>query len=204
MSPIRVSLAAVAVLLTAGCGGESGPQPYQMSDFTPAATPATPAPAAVTALSVSDANYLRSVRQRPAFSGVSNQDLIAWGRDVCNQLGAGATTFSSSQFTPDDTGALVYAAAAAYCPDTPGDQQAHAGTFTDGVYLVGSDIQPGTYTTPGSQSGGKCYWERMRDLDNGARSIAGNDFFSGRGVVSVKSGDVAVKFAHGCTWAKKE
>jgi hypothetical protein len=33
---------------------------------------------------------------------------------------------------------------------------------TDGTYLVGTDILPGMYRTPGRSS---CYWARLRSLD---------------------------------------
>lgn len=77
------------------------------------------------------------------------------------------------------------------------------GSYGDGTYIVGSDLQPGTYTTPGAPHGDSCYWERKRDLNGTIHSIAANDLFHGPGVVSVQPDDAAVQFKDGCIWTKK-
>lgn len=45
--------------------------------------------------------------------------------------------------------------------------------FSDGMYLVGTDIKPGEYKTTGPASGDVCYWARLGD-SGGANIIANN------------------------------
>jgi hypothetical protein len=45
--------------------------------------------------------------------------------------------------------------------------------FSDGMYLVGTDIEPGEYKTTGPGTGGMCYWARLGD-SGGANIIANN------------------------------
>jgi hypothetical protein len=73
-------------------------------------------------------------------------------------------------------------------------------TFTAGTYEVGTEIQPGTYRTTGSDW---CYYERDKDLDGDLNSIIANDNVQGQGVMQVKSSDKYIKFSGTCTWTKK-
>jgi hypothetical protein len=56
-----------------------------------------------------------------------------------------------------------------------------------GIYLVGRDIQPGTYRGEGS-----CYWERLRDVTGDFNAIIANDNTEGQYYVKVKEGDFAL------------
>jgi hypothetical protein len=68
-----------------------------------------------------------------------------------------------------------------------------ATSFGPGVYLVGEDIKPGTYKTPGpdedSFSGG-CSWSRNKDDSGEFDAIISNDFVQGPTRVTVKKGEV--------------
>ncbi|WP_457031414.1 hypothetical protein [Kitasatospora sp. P5_F3] len=90
------------------------------------------------------------------------------------------------------------AAAPAPAPaPAPGDTIAGNGT-----YLVGDDIQPGTYKTAGPGSLGLCYWERGKDSSGGFDSIIANDNLTGQGVVTIKKTDKVFK-TQGCqVWTK--
>lgn len=60
-------------------------------------------------------------------------------------------------------------------------------TFGHGLVVVGEDVLPGTYRTPGPVGTGTCYWSRYsadgtRLLDNGATGGAGS--------VTVENGDL--------------
>ncbi len=66
-----------------------------------------------------------------------------------------------------------------------------ANTFTSGVYLVGTDIPPGTYR--GTVTGGTGYWARLRDTSGGMNSIIANGLPSGPFVLTIQSGDNAVE-----------
>lgn len=46
-------------------------------------------------------------------------------------------------------------------PTPPPTPAGPATAFGPGVYTVGTDIQPGTYSAPG---GSNCYWERLSSL----------------------------------------
>lgn len=70
-------------------------------------------------------------------------------------------------------------------------------SFGDGTHLVGSDIQDGLYTAPGS---GLCYWERESDLSGQLSGIIANGLSAGVQLVAVAATDVAFK-TQGCgTW----
>ena len=67
---------------------------------------------------------------------------------------------------------------------------AAANTFDgDGTYIVGDDIQPGTYK---SEGGSPCYWAR---LGAGGEDIIDNSLGSGPAVVTVRPGDFALEVA---------
>ncbi len=64
-----------------------------------------------------------------------------------------------------------------------------ANTFEDGVYLVGEDIEPGTYK---SEGGSNCYWETN---DQGGE-INDNELVNGPSIMTVRSSDYSVQI--GC------
>jgi hypothetical protein len=65
---------------------------------------------------------------------------------------------------------------------------------SDGVYVVGQDIKPGTYHTSG---GGQCYYALLSS-DN-TSDIIDNNNFTGPETVDT-SGAHAFQIAGGCTW----
>lgn len=72
-------------------------------------------------------------------------------------------------------------------------------SFDSGLWLVGTDIQPGTYRATELDG---CYWERLSGLDGTIDSIIANDFIidSGQAVVEISESDVAFS-SEGCgTW----
>src|SRR3954454_2626846 len=60
----------------------------------------------------------------------------------------------------------------------------------DGTFVVGEDIQPGTYRAAASPG---CYWERDSSLDGGIDSIIENANADGPVVIQVSPTDKAVK-----------
>jgi hypothetical protein len=80
------------------------------------------------------------------------------------------------------------------------EREAAANTFTDGIYVVGSDIEPGTYVTDGE--GGTnpagCYAARLDD----AGEPIDNDIGEGQRVFTVGSA-ARVESAGGCTWTRQ-
>jgi len=62
-----------------------------------------------------------------------------------------------------------------------------------GTYLVGIDIQPGTYKgQAGTEITDSCYWARLRDVSGGMNSIIANDNATGQYYVQVQPGDYAL------------
>lgn len=80
-----------------------------------------------------------------------------------------------------------------------------AGALTDGTYMVGSEIQPGSYHTSGPASDSimhACTWSRNKDTSGEFTSIIANHVSSGPDTLTVQSTDAAVEFAGGCAWTK--
>ncbi len=106
-------------------------------------------------------------------------------------IGAGASNDTPGHQTTSDRSPASSSAPAT--PDGP------ATSFTDGTFLVGSDIEAGTYKTPGDSSGLGCYWERASDDSGDFDSIITNEAFDGPGRVTVNSGEV-FKTSGDCEW----
>jgi hypothetical protein len=70
-------------------------------------------------------------------------------------------------------------------PENDGD---YPQSLAPGVYLVGSDIQPGLYK--GQENG--CYWERLKDLSGGFDGIEANGNSNGQFYVQVDDDDLAL------------
>jgi hypothetical protein len=62
--------------------------------------------------------------------------------------------------------------------------------FTDGTWLIGVDIEPGTYETVDFFTDG-CYWERLSGLSGDLDDILANDNTDFKAVVEVAAGDEA-------------
>ncbi|OMC01512.1 hypothetical protein A5734_16255 [Mycolicibacterium fortuitum] len=83
-------------------------------------------------------------------------------------------------------------------PAVPGAPVAPAGAKTidhDGLFMVGTDIQPGNYASAGPVEGGTCYWKRMADLHGG--DIIDNAFTKKPQVITIEATDKAFKTS-GC------
>ncbi|GHE84878.1 hypothetical protein GCM10018789_11090 [Streptomyces werraensis] len=62
----------------------------------------------------------------------------------------------------------------------------------DGQYLVGDDMQAGTYKTAGPEKGSiieNCYWARTKDASGEFGAIIANDNLQGQGRVTVNKGE---------------
>lgn len=72
------------------------------------------------------------------------------------------------------------------------------GGITDGTYVVGTDIKPGTYHSTG---GGECYWARLRS-DN-ETDIIDNHLGAGPTTVTIKRTDHSFE-TRGCDpWVRR-
>ena len=62
--------------------------------------------------------------------------------------------------------------------------------LADGTYLVGKHIKPGTYSSPGADTG-RCYWARLRDTSGEMRAVIAASYRTGRQIVTIRKGDRA-------------
>lgn len=75
---------------------------------------------------------------------------------------------------------------------------------TDGTFIVGTDIAPGTYKTAGPTAGMSfCSWSRLRDLkNNGLDSTIANGNEPGQGFVTIEPTDMAFYSQYCQPWQK--
>ncbi|MGV0742977.1 hypothetical protein [Mycolicibacterium sp. XJ870] len=72
----------------------------------------------------------------------------------------------------------------------------------DGIFVVGTDIEPGTYASAGPVENGTCYWKRMADLHGG--DIVDNAFSKKPQTVLIDATDKAFKTSGCQTWQKTD
>lgn len=65
------------------------------------------------------------------------------------------------------------------------------GVFAPGTYIVGRDLQPGTYR--GQAGSGYCYWARLSNLKGELSSIIANGNATGQFYVQVMEADFAIE-----------
>jgi hypothetical protein len=72
-------------------------------------------------------------------------------------------------------------------------------SFGDGMYIVGTDIAPGTYKDTG---GDACYYARLSGFGNTTDDILANNLASAPSIVTISTSDKGFE-THGCgTWKK--
>ena len=71
--------------------------------------------------------------------------------------------------------------------------------FGSGTFIVGSDVSPGTWQSPG---GGSCYWQRTTGFSGELDEIEANDFGSSNNVVTILGGDAGFASSDCGTWTK--
>ena len=78
------------------------------------------------------------------------------------------------------------------------------GSFTDGKYQVGVEIEPGTYKTDGPSVGNifpVCTWEKHKTAEDTALATSA-DVVQGKSTVTIRPGGY-IKFSGGCIWTKQ-
>lgn len=80
--------------------------------------------------------------------------------------------------------------------DVAEERQA-AGTFGNGVHIVGTDIEPGLYRTEG---GSNCYWARLSRLSGGLGDVIANGLPDGPANVEIQSSDAGFESSGCATW----
>jgi hypothetical protein len=74
-------------------------------------------------------------------------------------------------------------------------------SFGAGAYIVGTDMEPGTYRNSGGRN---CYWERLRGFNGGMNAIIANGGSNNPSIVTIAPTDAGFQ-SKGCgTWTKLE
>ena len=71
--------------------------------------------------------------------------------------------------------------------------------FGDGAYVVGLDIGPGTWTSPGGDS---CYWARLSGFSGDLKHIEANSLGGSNNILTIKSTDNGFESSNCGTWTK--
>jgi len=74
-------------------------------------------------------------------------------------------------------------------------------TFGDGIFIVGTDIEPGTYKSTGGQS---CYYSRLSGFGGSLGEIISNENTDSSAIVTIASSDKGFKSSRCGTWTKVE
>ena len=74
-----------------------------------------------------------------------------------------------------------------------------ATTFGDGTYIVGVDIEPGTYRNGGA---GSCYWERLSGFGGSFDDIIANDNNDAVAIVTISASDAGFSVTRCGTWTR--
>ncbi len=84
-------------------------------------------------------------------------------------------------------------------PPSPGPAPgpANVGMDKDGTYAVGSDVAPGTYSSPGPVQGGVCYWKRVS-----GDKIVDNAMSKQPQIVQIEATDTSFKTSECQPWQK--
>lgn len=73
-------------------------------------------------------------------------------------------------------------------------------SFDDGTYIVGTDLEPGTYRNTGDQG---CYWARLSGFGGTTDEIISNDNTDTAAIVTISTSDKGFQ-SNGCgTWTKQ-
>jgi hypothetical protein len=119
---------------------------------------------------------------------------------VTSRVSSALDTASPSVSSGSDNDGGGYAPA----PVAPPLPAGPATTFTDGTYVPGTDIVPGTYRTSGPAPGAieLCYWSRMKDTSGDFGAIIANDIAQGPSTVTIRTSDGAFKTSGCNVWQK--
>jgi hypothetical protein len=72
-------------------------------------------------------------------------------------------------------------------------------SFEDGTYLVGTDIEPGTYRSSGSS---ECYYERLSGFNGGFENLIANEVTDAPAIVEIAPTDAGFRAQRCGTWTK--
>lgn len=120
-------------------------------------------------------------------------------QQACSEEDAAPTDQSpAAQATEDTSGATPAPPDETDAPEeTPVPEEPQEAGFGDGTYVVGQEIQPGTYRT---DSGDLCYFARLSGFGGSIDEIIANDNGSGPQIVTIASTDAGFETARCGDW----
>lgn len=185
-----------AAMLAAGCA--AGPtEPTATAPTTQQPTTAAPTTTAgpYAGYSEDERGFLRAFDASYS-SGGGPAEALRVGEFICDEIRSSVRPAATQGELVSDNGldtesarALYFLARGQLCPEAPIPDN---NSFTEGVYQVGVDMQPGTYRSPGGED---CYWARLDENQD----IVDNYLGSGPSVLVVQDSDAFVELSR-CTW----
>jgi hypothetical protein len=155
---------------------------------------------------VTEKQIANMTREDETITGLSDEDFKQAGVLVISNSAAAKSAFGippgeHTYFTSyKEMRQAISQSAAERAAEKGPEQQASHPNFSDGMYQVGTDIQPGTYRT--REGSPNCYWERLRNFSGGMNGILANGGTSAPGIVTIEPTDVGFH-SEGCgTWTK--
>lgn len=104
---------------------------------------------------------------------------------------------SSSSSTPTTQSSSSTQSPSTHPTSAPQPQFA---TFGDGTFIVGKDIQPGTYRTRTSSP--NCYYARLKGFSGAVEDIIANDNTDDPAIVTISASDKGFESTNCGTWTK--
>lgn len=110
------------------------------------------------------------------------------------------TTSPQTTKTTDTSTQPTSATKQAVTSQVPAETKPTVTQFKDGDYVVGTDIQPGTYRTRQGSSG--CYYSRLSGFSGSLSDIISNENTDAPAVISIAAADKGFKSVRCGTWTK--
>lgn len=176
---MRIRAAVLLAVLLAVVGCSSTGTGSQLAAAEPTATSSAAPPSITTATNPSCPDFLVSTFLGQKAAAADSITSRGWRVDFSSaDVATGSIKLDSTLATiigvdKDPVGCMATFKVKVDAPATPTAPVIPAGpltTVSDGTYLVGTDMEAGSYKTSGGEG---CYWARLKD-DAGSKIIANN------------------------------
>ncbi|HYN69997.1 MAG TPA: hypothetical protein VEX41_07295 [Candidatus Eisenbacteria bacterium] len=205
-----VSTLAMLVVLTVACTSNPSAAPLApLGTSSPSPTgnlassgPPSPSPTPRPAVEFADGTYTVGVdlaagtyRLREPAPACHWARVSGFGGTLADDIAfANVTGFAVVEISPTDKGFR-----SEQCGTWSSDLSAviPGPPFGDGTYIVGADLQPGTFRSDGT---GQCLWQRLSGFGGTLDEVVDGEVVSGPATATIQPGDVGFR-AFGCgTW----
>ena len=189
-----------AVTSTPAPAIEGEPEPTAEPALAPTPEPAGPA------TSFGDGTHIVGVDIQPgSYRNSDSSDGCFWERlsgfsGAFEEIIANEFTYSHEVVTIKETDAgFSTGGCGTWTPALSAVTDSPTGPFSDGVYVVGRDIAPGTWRNEGSEG---CYWERLSGFTGEFEELLANDFTDSPTIVTISASDAGFSTDNCGTWTK--